>query len=74
MTQRTWFKPENTDGDVDLITLNRAARIMEDDQTKPLTRLELMAIRAAYKPNLSANQIAIAAEELLTYQPDGEKT
>lgn len=63
MAARTWFTPQNTPPDVDLPTLNRAARIMQDGMARPLTHTELVAIRASYRPGLSAHQIADAADE-----------
>ena len=63
MAAREWFRPENTPADVDRATLNRAARIMQDGMARPLSRTELVAIRCSYRPGLSAQQIADAADE-----------
>lgn len=67
MSARTWFTSLNTPPDVDLATLNRAARILADRQVDPLSRTDLVALRCAYRPGLSAEQIAAAAEEAMSF-------
>lgn len=67
MAARTWFTPKNTPADVDLATLNRAARILADSQANPLSRTDLVALRCAYRPELSAEQIAAVAEEAMSF-------
>ena len=67
MAARVWFTRQNTPADVDLATLNRAARILRDQQADDLGRAELVALRCAYRPGLSAEQIAAAAGEALSF-------
>ena len=67
MAAREWFTSQNTPADVDRATLNRAARIMADNQTTPLSRADLVALRCSYMPGMSAAQIAAAAEEALSH-------
>lgn len=64
---RTWFDTSNTPSDVDHVTLNRAARLMEDNQIAPLSRTDLVALRCAYRPGMSAAEIVAAAEAALDY-------
>ena len=67
MAARVWFTPQNTPADVDLVTLNRAARILRGQRADDLDRAELVALRCAYRPGLSAVQIAAAADEALSF-------
>lgn len=67
MAARNWFTPQNTPADVDLATLNRAARILRDQQADDLGRAELIALRTAYRAGMSAQQIAAAADDALAH-------
>jgi hypothetical protein len=67
MAARIWFTSANTPPDVDLAILNRAARILRDMQHDDLDRATLVAIRCAYRPGLSAEEIARIADDALGY-------
>jgi hypothetical protein len=63
MSQRTWFKPENTSGltDADRRILNCAVRNAFHPDREP-RHIDLVVFRTVYRPGMSANELIEAAE------------